>query len=457
MFCRRSIILLILLLFPARLPAFDFTLHKQQGAQPGPTLLIVGGIQGDEPGGFNAAALLATRYRVQRGNLWVVPNLNFPSILQRSRGIYGDMNRKFDTLPESDPEYHQIARIKQIIMDPQVDLVFNLHDGSGFYHPEQINRLRNPNRWGQSCIIDQSRLPDTRFGNLEELTRETIQRVNTAALSPEHQFHLKNTRTAAGDIEMQRSLTYYAVRNNKPAFGIEASKSFSTPVRAYYLLSALEAYMEQVGLRFSRDFALTPQGIKQALSENVRVSFGGGRIQLELKDLRPTLNYFPLPKAAAIDFSSNNPLVAVLPYRDRFRIHYGNHRLSFLKPQYFAYDQSLTGIKMLIDGVDRDVKFGTTVPVDNNFLVRGKKGYRVNVIGFQKSGRRNESDLQIAKPQIAGSFSIDKSGNLFRVEVYRQNRFSGMVLVDFRRQTARKGPLVAQAMAGEQRAAEHEN
>ena len=45
-----------------------------------PVVLVVGGIQGDEPGGFSAATLLTTHYTIQKGVLWVVPNLNFPSI-----------------------------------------------------------------------------------------------------------------------------------------------------------------------------------------------------------------------------------------------------------------------------------------------------------------------------------------------------------------------------------------
>lgn len=454
---KSTLLLLLILLLPAQLLAFDFTLQRLSGSKPGPTLLIIGGIQGDEPGGFNAAALLATHYQVQQGNLWVVPNLNFPSILQRSRGIHGDMNRKFASLPKSDPEYHQVVRIKEIIRHPQVDLVFNLHDGSGFYHPQRINRLRNPDRWGQSCIIDQSELPNSRFGRLEELSRTTVARVNAAALSPQHYFHLKNTETATSDSEMQQTLTYYAVRNNKPAFGIEASKSFATHIRAYYLLTALEAYMEQVGVEFSRDFALTPAGVKQALRENVLVSFGGGRIQLELNNLRQTLNYFPLPKAADIDFSSNNPLVAVLPTHGRYRIHYGNHRLAFLKPQYFDYDESLQGVEMLVDGVQQQVAFGATIKVDNTFLIRGKKGYRVNVIGFQKPGGGNESDLEIVKQQIANHFSIDKSGNIFRIEVYQQKRFSGMILVDFQQRKQLKKSLVAQLSAGQPNSTQHDN
>ena len=54
----------------------DFTLHRLGTGNP--ALLVVGGIQGDEPGGFSAASLLVTHYRITSGSVWVVPNLNFP-------------------------------------------------------------------------------------------------------------------------------------------------------------------------------------------------------------------------------------------------------------------------------------------------------------------------------------------------------------------------------------------
>ena len=44
---------------PPLTSSLDFTLAAH-GPGEGPTVLIVGGIQGDEPGGFSAAALLRT-------------------------------------------------------------------------------------------------------------------------------------------------------------------------------------------------------------------------------------------------------------------------------------------------------------------------------------------------------------------------------------------------------------
>lgn len=115
---------------------FDFI---KKGKQDDNTLLIVGGIQGDEPGAFMAASLITTHYKINKGSVWVVPNLNFYSIIESGRGSYGDMNRKFATIAENDPDYNSIQRIKNYITSNDVKLILNLHDGSGFYREEYTN------------------------------------------------------------------------------------------------------------------------------------------------------------------------------------------------------------------------------------------------------------------------------------------------------------------------------
>jgi len=135
-----------------------FTLY--QHGDDSPAVLVIGGIQGDEPGGFSAATLLATHYTITRGAVWIVPNLNFPSIVRNTRGLHGDMNRKFLRLDKNDPEYSTVSRIQELIRHPNVKLVLNLHDGSGFFRPQYEDALRNPKRWGQCVIIDQSTIPE---------------------------------------------------------------------------------------------------------------------------------------------------------------------------------------------------------------------------------------------------------------------------------------------------------
>ncbi len=133
-------------------------LIKKENKDSNTTLLVIGGIHGNEPGGYFAASLLATHYKINSKNLWIVPNLNKSSIQSDKRGINGDMNRKFSVIDKKDKDTKTIQDIKKIILSKQVSLVLNLHDGNGFYRKEHQGNIFNPNSWGQTCVIDQCKL-----------------------------------------------------------------------------------------------------------------------------------------------------------------------------------------------------------------------------------------------------------------------------------------------------------
>jgi hypothetical protein len=421
---------------PGTVPGFSS--HYLNSEIAGKTILIVGGIQGDEPGGFNAASLIVTHYKILSGAVRVVPNLNFPSIIKRSRGLYGDLNRKFDTLNPGDPEFNTIKRIKKMILAPEVDLVLNLHDGSGFYAKTHEDKNRHPGRWGQSIIVDQEQMPDRLperrrvFFQLAGAAGESADFVNTRLLHPGHKFHVKNTRTAQGDLEMAKSLTYFALKNNKSAFGIEASKSLSTAQRVYYHLLAIEAFFDQAGIRFNRGFELTEAGISRAIDQDIEVALGENRILLTVENVRNRLGFIPLEKEGRLAFQVNHPLMTLVQSGDVYTLFHGNRRLTRLSPQYFDYDFGLKAIDMVVDGESRRVFFGTSVPVKHRFLVKKIPDHRVNIIGFSKKTSINESGFVVRKENFVQRFSIDKGGQIFRVEVYTSNRFNGMILVDFR-------------------------
>ncbi|MBN1956784.1 MAG: hypothetical protein JXQ81_04145 [Desulfuromonadales bacterium] len=436
---------LIIILLPSTLPAAEFDFHQQQGEKTGATLLVIGGVDGDEPGGFHAAATLTTHYRIGKGQLWVVPNLNFSDILKRQRG---DMNLKFVTIKKSDPDYHNVEAIKKIITRPEVGLILNLHDGSGFYHPQRLNNRRGPERWGQSCVIDQEVLTGVPYGNLRRLAETTIQRINASTSDREHHFQLKVTHTAAAKdaIPAKKSLSFFAVRHKKPAIAVEASKEHPVHLRVYYHLVAIESFMQQLGISYQRDFSLTPTGVQQIIKNDALITLAEGRIQLELNNMRPAIGNFPMPKHQPIDHSAKNPLVTLLPAEQRYRIHYGNNRLAFLAPRYVELDHGIDTVTMEIDGRKLEVPFGSIIPVSQYFNVAAQKEYQVNVVGFPKPpNRADDAHTLITLPQLETGYSIDKAGRLYRVEVYRDERFSGMILVDFRPQSRGKEPLIAHA------------
>lgn len=414
-------------------PSLSSVTPHKLGTGNGPTLLVVGGIQGDEPGGFSAASVLATQYRITSGSVWVVPGLNLRSILQRNRGVFGDMNRKFAAIAPDDPELPLVNAIKDIIMRDDVSMVLNLHDGSGFYRPVYEDKLRNPKRWGQSLIIDQEDMEAPHFYRLLETAQAVEREVNSRLLSPEHRYHIHNTRTAEGNEQMEKTLSWFSVRNGKPAFGIEASKEFGTDTRAYYHLQIIEAYMRLMGIGYERDFELTPQGILTALNSDLKVVAYDNRLVLDLENVRPNLALVPFKKGRTPDQRSSKPLLALMPEEraGSWRVAYGNRTLTRLNPDFMDFDDSLTAVEMLVDGKPKTIRLGEVVAVRDSFLVKGQEGYRVNAIGAQKEVNGTEADVLLVRKDFLPRFSVDKGAMTYRVEVYKGKAFAGMLLVRF--------------------------
>lgn len=425
----------------------DFCLFKLGQGSPG--ALVVGGIQGDEPGGFSAATLLATRYEFTSGTVRVVPNLNFPSIIKRSRGLFGDMNRKFALLDEADPQYSTVRRIQELILLPETQLVLNLHDGSGWYRHEYQDKMRNPSRWGQSVIIDQEEMGENVFmRDLARAAQFVAENVNRQLAAPHHALHVRNTNTALGDREMEKSLSWFAVRNGKAAFGLEASKELPVNLRAWYHLRMVENFLSRAGVRFSRDFELTPKGVEQALRENLGVSFAGNRVFLPLENARQNINGLPLPRGGAGKAITSKPIMAVLPCEgrdDRICIHYGNRTIAHIRPDWREMDDSLDAVKIQIDGADLIAPFGQILDVAETARVEPRNGYRVNLIGFD-SGLADESGKTVRLANFEKRFSVDRTGLIYRVEVYRGKKLSGMFMLRF---APSRGAKIARATTGE--------
>jgi hypothetical protein len=203
--------------------------------------------------------------------------------MQNSRGIHGDMNRKFASIKKNDKDKKTIEAIKKIILEDQISLVLNLHDGNGFYRKENQGTVFNPTAWGQTCVIDQKKLKqDQPFGNLNAIASEIKNNINTQLLKEHHSFDVKNTNTKYEDETMQLSLTYFAVTHNKPAFAIETSKNLSSLAqKVFYQLVAIEEFMKMMGIEYKRDFELSIQevdkiiknyGIFNNLYSNLRIN-----------------------------------------------------------------------------------------------------------------------------------------------------------------------------------------
>lgn len=196
-----------------------------EGAQPGPTVMVQGGIQGDETAGYITAQLL-TQAKVVRGNVIVLPRANVPSINLRKRQINVDMNRRFDQHYNRFYE-DRVARVIRFLL-ARSDAFIHLHEGSGFYNPTYVDHLRNPKRYGQSIIVD-----TLAYGNLDlaRTVNPVLDELNTKIGLSDYQFKLFNTKTfdqGTSYPEMRKSLTCYALAEHGiPAMAVEVSKSIT--------------------------------------------------------------------------------------------------------------------------------------------------------------------------------------------------------------------------------------
>jgi len=234
--------------------AYELNIYKIKGKKPGKTLMLIGGIQGNEPGGFLSADLYADM-RLEKGNLIVVPRANFYSIITNQRGPNGDMNRKFNLEDNSSTMEDQIVSILKKLIN-ESDYLLNLHDGAGYYHPTYIDKWRNPTLFGQSIVADceEYRIPgSTKSIKLGEMAKKILKEVNAHINGDLYKFHFMDTRTDAEDSphrEQRGSATYYALtKHHIPAFGVETSKFLpSIDLKVLYHNMVINAFMKHFGI-----------------------------------------------------------------------------------------------------------------------------------------------------------------------------------------------------------------
>ena len=417
----------LICLFASNTP---FDLYKKETNPNQHTLLIVGGIHGDEPGGYFAPAILEKYYKIKSGNLWIVPNLNVDSIMANNRGIYGDMNRKFNVIDKNDKDLLTINRIKEIILEKRVDLILNLHDGFGFYRDIYEDANFNPSAWGQATIIDQEKIDD-KFGNLDEIANQVNKSINNEGLYQNfHTFGVKNTQTKQKDEQMQQSLTYFAVTHNKPAFAIETSKNITElTYKVIYQLKSIEEFMRIMHIDFERDFDLNNyEEVKSRIFDFGEIKINDN-IALDLSDLKNNIRFVPLKKENnKFDFTHT---LAKIKYDDnKYEIYIGNIKVSELHPQIFDISTTNNKVKIIVDNKEIETSFANQIDIKNDFkIVKGD--FRVNIIGFSKDGIDSEDDILIKKSDIQDIYSIDNNKTKYRAEFYKDGKFCGMIVLNF--------------------------
>ena len=140
---------------------------------PGPTVVVVGGIHGDEPAGAEAADEVRD-WPILRGRLIVIPRANPPALDAKTRLIPGaprelaNLNRNFPKAGSADPPRGEPARaLWECLKACRPDWLLDLHEGSGFHQ-------KNSKTVGSTIIASRSPETDTAAELLLEAVNRAI-------------------------------------------------------------------------------------------------------------------------------------------------------------------------------------------------------------------------------------------------------------------------------------------
>ncbi len=284
-----------------------------QGEEDGPTIMVQGGIQGDETSGFVTAQLL-TQAKVTRGNVIILPRANVPSINLHKRQINVDMNRRFDQHYNRFYE-DRVARVIRFLL-AQSDAFIHLHEGSGFYDPTYVDNLRNPKRYGQSIIVDTLVFDKI---DLAHTVNSVLEELNGNIVTRDYQFKLFNTKTfdkGTAYPEMRKSLTCYALAEHGiPAMAVEVSKSIrEIDWKVRQQLSATIMLLRRFGVGIIPP-EFSDEDVRAYARKGVRVSVNGRTLNGEVVNLAPgsTLSVEPLERGPSEFAPSWHSLLLIVP------------------------------------------------------------------------------------------------------------------------------------------------
>ncbi len=121
-------------------------LYIIDSGKAGPTVMIVGGVHGNETAGYKAAAKVKD-FNITKGRLLVLPQANKRAVANHTRSIGGaDLNRDFPTSKSDSADNTLSKAIFKVVKDYDVDWLMDMHEGANY------QKLTSSSSVGQSLI-----------------------------------------------------------------------------------------------------------------------------------------------------------------------------------------------------------------------------------------------------------------------------------------------------------------
>ena len=116
-------------------------LYIYGSGRPGKVVMVLGGVHGNEPGGWQAAERLQATYRPAQGAFLVIPRANKQATFAFDRtGGIGDLNRLYPGDADSSiPMARMAAQIIEVLREFHVNVLLDMHESWAFYKDRPQN------------------------------------------------------------------------------------------------------------------------------------------------------------------------------------------------------------------------------------------------------------------------------------------------------------------------------
>jgi hypothetical protein len=155
-------------------------LYIYGSGQPGPVLVVLGGVHGNEPGGWQAAERIQATLRPNTGALLVAPRANKLAIngLVRTTDDLGDLNRLYPGETDGLPMARMAFEIVETLREFHATILLDLHESWAFY------RDRPPS--GGTAYLGQTISSRDEPG--ASLARNVVDAINGRVRAPHEEF-----------------------------------------------------------------------------------------------------------------------------------------------------------------------------------------------------------------------------------------------------------------------------
>ncbi|AGB38720.1 succinylglutamate desuccinylase/aspartoacylase family protein [Natronococcus occultus] len=124
---------------------YETPVYVREAAEPGETVVVLGGVHGSELAGIEAAHSVR-EWSFERGTVVVVPEANAPAVREQTySGPDGDLNQQFP--PEGEPTTPIADAIWSLLVELEPTAVIDMHSSMGIW-----GSSRGPSGFGQAIF-----------------------------------------------------------------------------------------------------------------------------------------------------------------------------------------------------------------------------------------------------------------------------------------------------------------